>query len=86
MVVFNVLLAKQTVSRFASDAQYHVMWIILFNAADDFNVKEFNDGQRAGTPPAMMPNRANIDDLLQSLALEAVESATRISTLVRVYL
>ncbi|KAJ8080689.1 hypothetical protein PM082_017523 [Marasmius tenuissimus] len=73
-----------TVSRFASDAQYHVMWIILFNAADDYGVKEDNEVQRAGSPPTMAPNRANIDDLLQRIAREAIESATRISTLVGV--
>ncbi|KAG7088535.1 hypothetical protein E1B28_012518 [Marasmius oreades] len=73
-----------TVSRFASDAQYHVMWIILFNAADEFGVKELNDFQRVGTPPSMAPTQAHIHELLRRITMEAVESATRISTLVGV--
>ncbi|KAF9267517.1 hypothetical protein L218DRAFT_955389 [Marasmius fiardii PR-910] len=73
-----------TVSRFASDAQYHVMWIILFNAADEFGVKELNDVQRATTPPTIPTNQAHIQELLRRIILEAVESATRISTLVGV--
>ncbi|KAL0581009.1 hypothetical protein V5O48_001003 [Marasmius crinis-equi] len=73
-----------TVSRFASDAQYHVMWIILFNAADDFGVKEYNEVQRAGTPPTMVPNRAHIDELMRGISGEAIESARRIATLVGV--
>uniref|UniRef100_A0A0W0EVM0 Xylanolytic transcriptional activator regulatory domain-containing protein n=1 Tax=Moniliophthora roreri TaxID=221103 RepID=A0A0W0EVM0_MONRR len=73
-----------TVSRFASDAQYHVMWIILYNAVDEFGVKEANEVHRTSTPPHNIPNGALIDDTTRKLVMEAVNSATRISTLVGV--
>ncbi|EEB97718.1 hypothetical protein MPER_02908, partial [Moniliophthora perniciosa FA553] len=70
-----------TVSRFASDAQYHVMWIVLYNAVDEFGVKEANEVHRTSTPPHNIPNSALINDTTRKLVMEAVNSATRISTL-----
>ena len=32
----------------ASDATYHVMWVILFNAVDDFGIREVNEQVRMG--------------------------------------
>src|SRR4051812_32422475 len=44
------------VSACSSDATFHVMWIILFNALDDFGIRESREAIRAemlaaGTPP-----------------------------------
>jgi hypothetical protein len=36
----------------ASDATFHVMWVILFNAVDDFGVREFNMHLRMNSPVA----------------------------------
>ncbi|KAG2009870.1 hypothetical protein CC2G_012747 [Coprinopsis cinerea AmutBmut pab1-1] len=66
------------VSSCASDATYHVMWIILFSALDDFGVKELN--QRA-TPP---PNAAQIEAAKQKVVEEALQGALRIAGLAAV--
>lgn len=63
----------QAVSSCASDATYHVMWIILFNAVDDFNIRELSQ-----TPP---PNVAQIEAVKQKVVEEALHSALRIAGL-----
>uniref|UniRef100_A0A8H8CMA0 Zn(2)-C6 fungal-type domain-containing protein n=1 Tax=Psilocybe cubensis TaxID=181762 RepID=A0A8H8CMA0_PSICU len=63
------------VSSCASDATYHVMWIILFNALDDFGIKELNAG---GNLPH---NHAAIDDVKRKVADEALHGALRIAGL-----
>ncbi|KAF8158327.1 hypothetical protein B0H34DRAFT_450332 [Crassisporium funariophilum] len=63
------------VSSCASDATYHVMWIILFNALDDFGVKELNAG--ITTPDTLVL----IDTTKRKVADEAVHGALRIAGL-----
>ncbi|KJA24069.1 hypothetical protein HYPSUDRAFT_136753 [Hypholoma sublateritium FD-334 SS-4] len=62
------------VSSCASDATYHVMWIILFNALDDFGVKELNMGVN-------VHNQAEIDVAKRKVADEALHGALRIAGL-----
>lgn len=64
------------VSSCASDATYHVMWIILFNAVDDFNIREISQ-----TTP---PNAAQIEAVKQKVVEEALHSALRIAGLAAV--
>ncbi|KAH6911353.1 hypothetical protein BKA70DRAFT_1267409 [Coprinopsis sp. MPI-PUGE-AT-0042] len=64
------------VSSCASDATYHVMWIILFNAVDDFNIRELSQ-----TPP---PNVVQIEAVKQKVVEEALQSALRIAGLAAV--
>ncbi|KAJ3568118.1 hypothetical protein NP233_g5927 [Leucocoprinus birnbaumii] len=62
------------VSSCASDATYHLMWIILFNALDDYGIKELN---AAMTPP----NPAEIESTKRKVADEALHGALRIAGL-----
>jgi len=64
------------VSSCASDATYHLMWIILFNALDDFGVKE-------ETILASPPNTSHpqIDNVKRKVADEALHGALRIAGL-----
>jgi hypothetical protein len=52
------------------------MWIILFNALDDFGVRELNG---APSPP---PHLAQIESLQRKVAEEALHGALRIAGLV----
>ena len=65
----------------ASDATYHVMWIILFNALDDFGIREVNDYIRAGSPPDAAPD-AQFENLKRKIAEEGLHGALRIAGLV----
>ncbi|KZT09351.1 uncharacterized protein LAESUDRAFT_756976 [Laetiporus sulphureus 93-53] len=68
----------------ASDATYHIMWIILFNAADDFGIKEIRDVQeamRAGSPGQYLPNTDVIEEYKQKVMDMALQSASRIAGL-----
>jgi hypothetical protein len=49
------------------------MWIILFNAVDDFNIRELSQ-----TPP---PNVLQIEAVKQKVVEEALQSALRIAGL-----
>jgi hypothetical protein len=62
------------VSSCASDATYHVMWIILFNALDDFGVKESG-------PQASLQDQEKIDIAKRRVADEALHGALRIAGL-----
>ncbi|KAF5369556.1 hypothetical protein D9758_002551 [Tetrapyrgos nigripes] len=81
-----------TVSCFASDAQYHVMWIVLFTAMDDLGIRELNEAVRMGTPPGgmsgsgmlMVSNKPYIDEVARKIGEEAVNGALRIAALVSV--
>lgn len=66
----------------ASDATYHIMWIILCNALDDFGIRELNDGTRAGTPEAMLPQHPQIEEKKRKVMSEALHGALRIAGLV----
>ncbi|KAL5482795.1 hypothetical protein ACEPAI_9390 [Sanghuangporus weigelae] len=68
------------VSACASDATYHVMWVIVFNAVDDFGIKEFNDAVRMSSLPNMPPNPA-IESVKQKILDEALHGALRIAGL-----
>ncbi|RDB18033.1 hypothetical protein Hypma_000879 [Hypsizygus marmoreus] len=65
------------VSSCASDATYHVMWIILFNALDDFGVKEINNR-------SVEPNNARIEEVKRKVLEEALHGALRIAGLAAV--
>lgn len=78
------LISLQAVSSCASDATYHIMWIILFSALDEFGIKEVNDAVRMGTPPTTVANQVEIETLARKIADEALHGALRIAGLVRV--
>ena len=63
----------------ASDATFHVMWVIVFNAVDDFGIKELNEVARVGSP---VPNHLQIETVKHKLLEEALHGALRIAGLV----
>jgi len=65
----------------ASDATYHIMWIILFNALDDFGIREVNDLLRTGSPGNLLPNSGQIENMKRKVMDEAMYGATRIAGL-----
>ncbi|KAF7299190.1 hypothetical protein MIND_00867700 [Mycena indigotica] len=69
------------VSSCASDATYHVMWVVLFSALDDFGVKEVNEVIRMNQPISMVPNYSQIDLVMRKVADEALHGALRIAGL-----
>ncbi|KAF7314275.1 hypothetical protein MKEN_00900100 [Mycena kentingensis (nom. inval.)] len=72
------------VSSCASDATYHVMWVVLFTALDDFGVKEVNEVTRVGQPVGMIQNYSQIELVMKKVADEALHGALRISGLAHV--
>ena len=66
----------------ASDATYHIMWIVLCNAVDDFGIREVNDVVRTGTPETMLPQHAQIEEKKRKVLNEALHGALRIAGLV----
>lgn len=58
------------------------MWIILFNALDDFGVKEINEATRMGASASSIAHYTTIDAAKRKLADEALHGALRISALV----
>jgi len=64
----------------ASDATYHVIWIILFSALDDFGIREINEVVRSGSPPDVVPNH-QFETTKRKVADEAVHGALRIAGL-----
>ncbi|KAJ7644050.1 hypothetical protein FB45DRAFT_999277 [Roridomyces roridus] len=69
------------VSSCASDASYHIMWVVLFNALDDFGVREINEVTRMGQPLSMVQNYTQIDLVKRKVADEALHGALRIAGL-----
>jgi len=69
------------VSSCASDATYHIMWVVLFNALDEFGVKEINEVTRMNNSPATVPNFSQIDTIKRKVAYEALHGALRIAGL-----
>jgi hypothetical protein len=57
------------ISACASDATYHVLWVIVFNALDDFGVREENEAP------------GPVDKAKQELFDEALHGALRIAGL-----
>ncbi len=66
----------------ASDATYHIMWIVLFNALDDFGIREVNDMVRTGSPGNEHPNFAQIEAIKKKVGDDALHVALRIAGLV----
>ncbi|KAJ7134442.1 hypothetical protein C8R44DRAFT_770486 [Mycena epipterygia] len=69
------------VSSCASDATYHVMWVVLFTALDDFGIKEINEVTRMNQPLNMVQNYSQIDLVKRKVADEALHGALRIAGL-----
>ncbi|PCH40006.1 hypothetical protein WOLCODRAFT_116479 [Wolfiporia cocos MD-104 SS10] len=65
----------------ASDATYHIMWIILFNALDDFGIREVNDLLRTGSPANLLQNAHQIEAAKERVMETALSAATRIAGL-----
>ncbi|KAJ8523233.1 hypothetical protein ONZ45_g262 [Pleurotus djamor] len=63
------------VSSCASDATYHVMWIILFTALDEFGIREV----RASSPTTVVPEA--VDTFKRQVLEEALHGALRIAGL-----
>ena len=59
------------------------MWIILYNALDDFGIREINDVTRTGSPETLLPQHAQIEDKKRKVMNEALHGALRIAGLVR---
>ncbi|KAI0042472.1 hypothetical protein FA95DRAFT_1590767 [Auriscalpium vulgare] len=72
----------EAVSACASDATFHIMWIILFNALDNFGVRELNEVQRqGGAPAAVLENYSHIELMMRKVLDEALHGALRIAGL-----
>lgn len=63
----------------ASDATFQIMWIILFNALDEFGLREINEVVRSGSPA---PNPSQCEAIKSKIAEEALHGALRIAGLV----
>lgn len=57
------------------------MWIILFNALDDFGIREVNDLVRTGSPGNTSPNHTQIETIKKKFSEEALHGALRIAGL-----
>lgn len=77
------------VSACASDATFHIMWIILFNALDDHGIRESlgsPHGSSAGMSTALAAGsglQQQIEELKTKVLDEALHGAMRIAGLVR---
>jgi hypothetical protein len=69
------------ISACASDATYHVLWVILFNAVDDFGIREVNELHAAGSSPSEVPEYEQVESTKEKLLDEALHGALRISGL-----
>jgi len=68
------------ISACANDATYHIMWIVMFNALDDFGIKEANT--RGGSPQSgtsQVPG--DIEMVKKKVLEEALHGALRIAGL-----
>jgi hypothetical protein len=74
----------------ASDATFHLLWVVLFNAVDEFGVREANDALGAGGPPELEPPDAraqrrrvlaDVEAAKDKLFDEALHGALRIAGL-----
>lgn len=67
----------------ATDATYHVMWVIVFDAVDDFGIKEVNDIIRNHNPDLGQPQiPSHMDEVKVRVFDEALRGASRIAGLV----
>lgn len=60
------------------------MWIIIFNALDDFGILEVNDMSRAVNMSQPLPNHMEIESQKRNVMDEALRGAMRIAALVSV--
>lgn len=58
------------------------MWIVIFNALDDFGIREVNDVVRTGSPGNEHPNYAQIEAIKKKVSDDALHGALRIAGLV----
>lgn len=73
------------ISACASDATYHVMWVIVFDAVDEFGIKEMNDITRNSTPDLGSPQvPPRVDEMKVRVFDEALRGASRIAGLIGV--
>ncbi len=66
------------VSACSSDAQYHVVWVILYNAMEEFGIRELNEVQNSESSPSNAPNTEQINQLRIQVCEEALHGALRI--------
>ena len=73
----------------ASDATYHIMWIFLFTALDEFGIKDVNDAVRGGSSPTSATSthshshtHAQVESAKRKTMDEALHAALRIAGLV----
>jgi hypothetical protein len=59
------------------------MWIVIFNALDDFGIREVNDVVRTGSPGNEHPNYSQIEAIKKKVSDDALHGALRIAGLVR---
>ena len=76
------------VSACASDATFHIMWIILFNALDDHDIREsigspHSSGTSNGALAVNSGMQQQIEELKAKVLEEALHGALRIAGLVR---
>lgn len=70
------------VSACTSDAQYHVMWVILHNAVEEFGIREINDTQNLDTGTTVVTDTLQMEELQSKIVKEAIHGAVRIAGLV----
>lgn len=74
------------VSACASDATFHIMWIILFTALDEYGVKEINEAVRSGSvnggSPSLQGVWNQVEEMKRKVLDEALHGALRIAGLV----
>jgi hypothetical protein len=58
------------------------MWTVLFNALDDFGIKDINEVVRLGSPMSAVPNHLQVESMKQKIADEALHGSLRIAGLV----
>ncbi|VDB91906.1 unnamed protein product [Peniophora sp. CBMAI 1063] len=71
------------VSACASDSTFHVMWVILFNAVDDFGVRELIMHHRMGSPQdqASYQMQLRAEEVMRTILDEGLHGALRIAGL-----
>lgn len=67
----------------ASDSTFHVMWVILFNAVDDFGVRELIMHHRMGSPQdqASYQMQMRAEEVMRTILDEGLHGALRIAGL-----
>lgn len=66
----------------ASDVTYHIQWIILFSAVDDYGIREQNELVRAASPgETNVASHEEIESMKKKLYDDTVHSACRIAGL-----